>query len=151
MPDMLYDTRTARHDLPLLFAGQAQKESFVNELAARVDALLHLAIEAEAAVPPVAPLDGQAWLVAASPSGAWVGQAGLIAARAAGNWLFLTPTAGMVLLNKATGQQLRFVTAWLAPAKPALPTGGATIDTQARTAIGTIIAALVAAGIVPAS
>jgi hypothetical protein len=113
--------------------------------------LLHLAIEAEAAVPPLSPIDGQAWLVGASPSGDWAGKTGLIAARAADNWLFLAPTAGMVLLNKSTGQQLRFVTAWLAPAKPALPSGGATIDAEARAAIGAIIASLVDAGIVPAA
>ena len=151
MPNPLYDTRTPRHDLPLLFAGQTQKESFINELAARVDALLHLAIEAELATPPSAPTDGQAWLVAPSPSGDCTGQAGLIAARTAGNWLFFTPIAGMTLLNKATGQQLRFVTTWQSPAKPALPVGGSTIDTEARSTINAIVAAMVAAGIVPAN
>ncbi len=151
MPDPLYDLRTARHDLPLLFAGQAQKETFVNELAARVDALLHLAIESETATPPTTPVDGQSWLVGASPAGVWLGQSGTIAARAAGNWLFLQPTAGMTLLNKATGQQIRYRSGWQAPAKPALPSGGATSDAEARTAIGAIIAVLVSAGIVPTS
>jgi hypothetical protein len=151
MPDPLYDLRTARHDLPLLFAGQAQKETFVNELAARVDALLHLAIEAETATPPAAPSDGQSWLVGASPTGAWAGHGGTIAARAAGNWLFLQPRAGMTLLNKATGQQVRYLSGWQAPAKPALPAGGTTNDTEARTAIAAIITALVSAGIVPAN
>jgi hypothetical protein len=151
MPAPLYDLRTPRHDLPLLFAGQAQKESFVNELAARVDALLHLAIESEATVPPPTPAEGRSWLIAASPTGAWAGQAGKIAAWEAGNWLFLQPIDGMRLLNKATGQEIRFQAGWLAPAKPALPSGGTTIDAEARTAIGSVIAALVSAGIVPAS
>ena len=151
MPNPLYDTRTPRHDPPLLFAGQTQKERFINELAARVDALLHVAIEAELATPPSAPTDGQAWLVAPSPSGDWTGQAGLIAARTAGNWLFFAPIAGMTLLNKATGQQLRFVTAWQSPAKPTLPAGGSTIDTEARSTISAIVAAMVVAGIVPAN
>jgi hypothetical protein len=145
----LYDLRTARHDLPLLFAGQSQKETYVNELAARVDALLHLAIEAEMATPPTTAIDGQSWLIGASPTGEWAGQSGKIAARASGNWLFLQPDAGMILLNKATGQQVRYLSGWQAPAKPALPIGGTNIDTEARAAIAAIVAALATAGIVP--
>ena len=53
-----------------MLAGQEQKELFVNELAARLDALLHGAIEAELAVPPASPRDGQAWLIATGASGA---------------------------------------------------------------------------------
>lgn len=132
-------------------AGQAQKETFVNELAARVDALLHLAIETETATPPSVPADGLSWLVGANPTGDWIGQAGKIAARAAGNWLYLQPGAGMTLLNKATGQQIRYLSGWQAPVKPALPSGGVTVDAEARTAVGAIVAALVSAGIVPAS
>jgi Protein of unknown function (DUF2793) len=147
----LYDLRTARHDLPLLFAGQSQKEIYVNELAARVDALLHLAIESETATPPATVVDGQSWLVGTGATGAWAGQDSKIAARAAGNWLFLQPTAGMILLNKATGQQVRYQTGWQAPSKPALPAGGTTIDAEARTAIAAIVAAMVSAGIVPAN
>lgn len=151
MPDPLYDLRTAHHDLPLLFAGQSQKETFVNELAARVDALLHLAIEGETANPPATPVDGQSWLIGASPTGDWTGQSGKIAARAAGNWLYLQPNAGMTLLNKATGQQIRYLSGWQAPNKPDLPSGGTIIDAQARAAIGAIVSALAAAGIVPAA
>ncbi len=151
MPDPLYDLRTARHNLPLLFAGQSQKESFVNELAARVDALLHMAIEAEAANPPTNPVDGQSWLIGANPTGDWIGLAGQIAARAAGNWLYFEPAPGMSLLNKASGQQIRFLSGWQIPGKPALPNGGTTVDAEARHTIGVIITALALAGIVPAS
>lgn len=151
MPDPLFDTRTPRLDLPLLFAGQAQKEGFVNEVAARLDALLFLAIEGTQAAPPATPSDGQSWLIGASPIGAWSGRAGEIALRQAGNWLFAAPIAGMRLLDKSTGQERRYHTTWLAPAKPAAPSGGTTVDAEARTAINAIVAALVVAGIVPAS
>lgn len=151
MPDPLYDSRTARFDLPLLFAGQAQKEGFVNEIAARIDALLHGAIEGELATPPSAPTDGSAWLVAAGASGAWLGQAGKIAARQAGNWLFATPRDGMKLLNRTTGQEIRYSGGWKAAARPASPGGGTSIDAEARTAITAILAVLTTAGIVPAT
>lgn len=148
MSDALFDSTTARFSLPLLFAGQAQKEMFVNEMAARLDALLFLAVEAEAAIPPPEPQDGQSWLVGENPAGQWSGQAGRIASRQAGNWLFTKPVPGMTLFNRATGQEMYFRGTWLAAAKPELPTGGATIDQEARTAIGAIIAALTTAGII---
>lgn len=90
----MFDSRTARFDFPLLFAGQAQKESYVNELAARIDSLIHASVEGELALPPTLPIDGQCWLVGPSASGAWAGKSGLIAARQAGNWLFLRRVMG---------------------------------------------------------
>ena len=150
MPDPLFDSRTTRLELPLLFAGQAQKEGFVNEITARIDALLHGAIEGEQAAPPAAPADGQMWLVAAGASGAWLGQSGKLAARQAGNWLFTVPHDGIKLLNRATGQEIRYSGGWKAAARPAAPSGGTVIDSQARSAIAAILTALTSAGIVPA-
>ena len=150
MPDPItFDSTSPRFALPLLFAGQAQKEAFVNEAHARADALLHCAIEGEAAAPPVTPVEGTNWLVAASPTGAWAGQAGKIACRQAGNWLFVDPRDGMVLLNRANGQQRRYFASWLAPTVPAAPIGGSTIDAEARTAIAALVAALRTAGVFP--
>lgn len=151
MPEPLFETSTPRHDLPLLFAGQAQKESFVNEIASRIDALLFLAIEGEAASPPATPTEGTSWLVGANPTGDWSGKAGLIASRQAGNWLFCDPCDGMRVLNKTTGQEIRFDGQWRIAARPALPNGGSTIDAEARTAIAAILAALTTAGIVAES
>lgn len=149
MTEPLFDSRTARLDLPLLFAGQAQKEAFVNEVCARVDALLHGAIEAEAATPPATPADGQCWLIASGASGAWTGRSGQIAARQSGNWLYFAPRDGMRLVNRATGQEIRFHTSWKAATRPAAPSGGATVDTEARAAISALLAALTTAGIIP--
>ena len=150
MPDPLFDSRTTRFDLPLLFAGQAQKEGFVNETSARIDALLHGAIEGEQAAPPAVPMEGQMWLVGAGASGAWLGQAGKLAAYQSGNWLFVTARDGMKLLNRALGQEIRYSGSWKSALRPNLPSGGTIIDTEARTALTAILAALTTAGIVPA-
>lgn len=151
MPDPVFDTATARFELPLLFAGQAQKEGYVNEMAARIDALLHLAVEAELAVPPATPSDGQAWLIAAGASGDWSGKSGQVAARQAGNWLYFGPRHGMRLLNRATGQFIQFTGTWTAPSRPATPSGGSVVDVEARAAIAALLLSLTNAGIVPAS
>ena len=81
MPDPVFESRTARLNLPMLFAGQAQKEFTVNESLARIDALLHGAIDGESNTPPASAADGTAWLVGSSPGGDWAGHSGAIAAR----------------------------------------------------------------------
>ena len=146
-----FDGTSPRYGLPLLYAGQAQKEVFVNEAHALSDALLHCAIEGIGTAPPASPVEGGNWLVAASPIGDWAGQAGKLACRQAGNWLFVAPRDGMRLLNRATGQDMRYVVGWQIPVRPSTPSGGATIDSQARTAIMDLINALTLAGILPPS
>ena len=151
MPDpIIFDSTSPRFALPLLFAGQAQKEAFVNEAHALTDALIHCAIEGVAAAPPATPVEGTNWLGAASPTGAWAGQAGKVACRQAGNWLFAAPRAGMRLLDRSSGQEKHFFASWQVPTAPAAVTGGSTIDTQARSAIADLIAALRIAGVFPA-
>ena len=145
-----FDSTSPRFALPLLFAGQAQKEAFVNEAHALTDALLHCAIEGEAAAPPATPVEGPNWLVAASPTGAWAAQQGKIACRQAGNWLFVVPRDGMRILNRSSGQEKHYFAGWQVPVAPATVTGGSTIDTQARAAIADLISALRIAGIFPA-
>ena len=146
-----FDVVSPRFGLPLLFAGQAQKEFFVNEAHALTDALLHCAIEGEAADPPSVPADGECWLVDVSASGAWLGQDGSIACRQAGNWLFVAPRDGMQVLNRSTGQVMLYSGGWAAAAAPASPAGGSTVDIEARAAIDDLIAALRLAGVLPAS
>jgi len=151
MTDPLFDSRTARFDLPLLFAGQAQKEHSVNELAAMVDALLHIAVESRASAPPPAPIEGQCWLVDTSPSGTWTGKAGMIACWSNGSWIFLPARDGLRVLNRSSGQDLRFAGSWQAPPRPSAPTGGSIVDAESRNAINMLIAALTTAGIIPSA
>lgn len=145
---IVFDSTSPRFRLPLLFSGQAQKETFVNEAHALTDALLHCAIEGIAAAPPATPADGTNWLVGSSPSGAFAGQPGKLACRQAGNWLFVAPRDGMRLLNRATGQEIRYLGTWRTPNRPAAATGGTVIDSEARAAISAIIATLESAGLI---
>lgn len=131
-------------------AGQAQKEGYVNEAFARIDTLLHMAVEGTADSPPAAPVEGECWLVGSAPSGDWTGRSGLIAALNSGNWLFFSPRDGMRVLNRATGQEMRFVGGWQVPDRPDLPTGGQTVDAQARSAIAAIVDCLTGAGLLAA-
>ncbi|KLE34455.1 DUF2793 domain-containing protein [Aurantiacibacter luteus] len=142
-----FASTTPRHALPNLFSAQAQKEFTVNEALARLDTLLHPAIEGIANAPPTSPVDGETWLVGDTPSGAWVGQAGKLAGRQSGNWVFAAPRAGMRLFDKAAGQQALFDGSWRRAAAIAAPTGGSVTDVEARTAIAGLVTALVAAGI----
>lgn len=133
-----------------MLAGQAQKEAFVNEAHALADALLHCAIEGEAADPPATPAEGTAWLVGAPATGAWSGNEGRLACRQGGNWLFVDPRDGMRIVDRATGQERRYLGTWLIPIAPAEPFGGPVVDAEAREAISGLVTALRLAGVFPA-
>lgn len=148
MPDpVTFTSTTPRYGLPLLFAGQAQKELTVNEAHALADALLHPSIEGVAAEPPPDPADGECWLVGIGATGEWASADGKLACWQLGNWLFLAPRDGMSLLDRSTGQQLRFLGGWQIAEPPAEPAGGATVDAEARAAVADLIDALRTAGV----
>lgn len=140
---------TPRHALPLLFSGQAQKEIFVNEAHARADLLLHPAVKGEVAAPPANPLDGESWLVADGAQGDFAGHDGAIAGRQAGVWIFTRPRDGMRVLDQATGQHVLFAKGWQREPAPAAPSGGTTVDSEARAAIESVVIALQRTGIFP--
>ena len=144
-----FNSATPRIALPLLFAGQAQKEFFVNEALSRIDGLLNTSIEGEAGAPPAAASEGEAWLVNASPTGEWAGHGGELALRQSGNWLFALPSEGMVVFDKSSRQSIRFDGIWRKASAVASPQSGTTVDTEARAAIAGLIAALVETGILP--
>ncbi|HTM95938.1 MAG TPA: DUF2793 domain-containing protein [Croceibacterium sp.] len=148
MPDPItFTSATPRHALPLLFPGQVQKELTVNEAHALSDALLHPAIEGEASDPPAEPDEGESWLVGTGATGDWIGEDGKLACREAGNWLFATPRDGMCVLDRSSGQRILYLGGWQRAAPPAEPTGGTTVDAEARTAIAALIEALRVAGV----
>lgn len=146
-----FQNLSPRHGLPLLFAAQAQKEVVLNESLARIDGLLHPSVEGELAEPPADPQEGLCWLVAVPAAGAWEGHDGAIATFSGGDWLFVGPRDGMTCWQAATRQRLLYDNGWMAPARPALPTGGGTIDSEARGTLEAIVNALTEAGFFPPS
>ena len=162
---------TERYGLPLLQAGQSQKEITHNEAVVRMDALLHPSVENRALVaPPASPTPGQSWIVGAGASGEWAGHDSAIAAFQAGGWTFLVPFEGCIAWVKSEGVFAVFTSgAWndqgwpvnglllggvamLTDRQPAIadPSGGTAIDGEARTAIADILATLRAHGLIVA-
>jgi len=160
---------TARLGLPLLSAGQAQKELVHNEALQVIDMLLATAVEAPPdAAPPAAPVLGATYIVAASPSGAWAGKAQCLACYTAGGWRFITARDGMIAYVRSSAVWAAFrAGAWelgtlrgsslvvggqqvVGPRGGAIagPSGGATIDSEVRTAVTQILAALRQHGLV---
>ena len=146
-----FDSVTPRLALPLLFAGQAQKEFTVNEALLRADLALHCTIEGELATPPVGPVVGQAWLVAANPTGVFFGHGAAIAGFTASGWRFIAAKTGLRIYDKASACFRHYTDSWQRCVVPALPGGGTTIDQEARTAIANLLAKLASAGILAVS
>lgn len=161
---------TPRLSLPLLEPGQAQKEMFHNEALVLLDiAVQASAVAAMVNVPPVAPAIGQCWIIGPAPQGAWAGQAGKLAGWTDGGWRFLTPGEGLriwvaadqavALHSGGTWYQGRtygrlFIDGHqvVGPrsANIAEPTGGVTVDAEARRAISAVVQTLRQHGLIEA-
>ncbi len=88
-------TETAHLALPLIEPAQAQKHVTHNEALAMLDASVHLTVGARNVVtPPIAPGEGDRFLVGAGATGAFAGKEKQVAAFLAGGWTFLRPSVG---------------------------------------------------------
>lgn len=159
---------SARFALPFILPGQAQKELFHNEALAIIDGALHPAVAGIAADPPGAPEAGESWIVGDDAGGAWAGREDRIAVWTGGGWRFLAPVTGMSLWDMSAGLWRYWTgTGWSDGALPAAairiggaqvvgprlpdvpsPSGGTTIDAEARSAIGALIATLKSHGLI---
>ncbi len=137
-----YSSASPRYGLPFLFPGQAQKEFFVNDALARVDAIMHPVVESQESTRPVSPNDGQCWIVATNANGDWSDKAGKLAVNSASRWTYISPTEGMIVFDRSMKQYLVYDSGWSAVSMPSEPNGGTTIDTEARTAISELTQAL---------
>jgi hypothetical protein len=163
------DGSTARLALPLLHAGQAQKEMSHNEALTLLDLAVHpCVIAAGTEMPPNDPVPGDAWILGAEPQGAWTGHGGAIAGWTAGGWRFLEPFEGMQAWVAEPRLPARFVEgSWrlgdvraarltiggvqvVGARQPAIaaPSGGATVDGEARAVLGRVLAALRTHGLI---
>lgn len=87
--------QTPNLSLPYILAAQAQKHVTHNEAVRALDALVQLTVlDRDLTAPPGAPVNGQRYIVAASPTGAWSGHAGHVAAYQDGAWAFFAPAEG---------------------------------------------------------
>ena len=81
--------------LAYLMAAQSQKHVTYNEAMRALDVLVQQAVlDKDLAAAPASPADGDRYIVAAGPTGAWAGQAGKIAAYQDGAWAFYSPREG---------------------------------------------------------
>ncbi|HEX8534220.1 MAG TPA: DUF2793 domain-containing protein [Allosphingosinicella sp.] len=160
---------TARLALPFILPGQAQKEFYHNEALTRLDIACHPSVEgAPLATPPLTPSLGQSWIVASGGVGHWTGMDGALASWTEGGWRFLQPVDGMLAWNKSTGCWVHWRNdGWSDGELPAAalvvagkkvvgerqpevptPSGGTTIDGEARAAIIALTAALKSHGLI---
>ena len=111
--------------------------------------------------PPASASDGTSYIVGAAPTGIWVGKAGQLATMTAGGWRYVAPVEGMSALVKSNGLRAEYDGSWdigviratrveiegdslLSTQLAAMvsPSGGTTVDAEARAAIDQILAAL---------
>lgn len=155
--------QTDRLGLPLLAAGQAQKEMTHNEALTMLDLAIALTVERDdLSAPPSSPGAGLCWIIGDGASGEWSGREGQIAGWTEAGWRFLLPHAGMGAWHMLDGHMLRFEgAAWVSesvrpdgfyiedqrvvgPRGGAIPdaSGGANQDVEARVSINLLLAAL---------
>lgn len=169
MTDLTNGEATPRLRLPLLHAGQAQKELDHNEALALLDLAVQPAVLAFGLnIPPPHPAPGDCWVIGDDPVGAWSGRAQAVAGWTAGGWRFLAPTPGMTVKHRESGlPALYHGGAWhvgdvrasrllisgapmLAAPQPAIPdpAGGGTIDHEAREALEAVLESLRVHGLI---
>lgn len=162
---------THRLALPLLHAGQAQKEIFHNEALAAIDFLVQpVVVTIDATIPPPSPVPGECHIIGADAEGDWTGADHSLACWTLGGWRFATPFEGMGVWLVGTGP-VRFtrgewrvdmlvgrgveidgqrVIGARADAIP-IPIGGSVADIEAREAIAALIDRLEAHGLIAPS
>jgi len=162
-------TQTDRLGLPLLAAGQAQKEITHNEALTMLDITIAMMVERDDLVaPPASPGLGQCWIVAAGGSGDWLDRDGQIAGWTQAGWRFLAPRGGMRAWHGAHGHMVRFDgESWVSESARAdgyyvedqrvvgaqagaIPdvSGGSFQDAEARSSLNLVLAALRSHGLI---
>ncbi|RMF17610.1 MAG: DUF2793 domain-containing protein [Alphaproteobacteria bacterium] len=162
-------SETPHWKLPLILTNQASKEITHNEALNRIDALIAGVVESlDQGAPPTAPAEGELWIVGASATGEWAGHDSEFAHFSGGIWRFFPAADGMHAWLKDRGVPARFSAgSWIVgeinadrlliagqqvigSRQPAIadPSGGTTIDTEARNALSAVLATLRSHGLI---
>lgn len=142
-----FTSATPNIGLPLLLAGQAQKEFFVNQALGILDALHGRTVLASRPAPPPIAAEGDSYLVTAPAVQAWEGCENHLAIQIGGAWHFVAPLEGMNVFDAEDGNTLVYRAGWQRADAPAVQAGGAVIDVEARATISQLIQALRTIGI----
>ncbi|MEP3052308.1 MAG: DUF2793 domain-containing protein [Erythrobacter sp.] len=137
-----FPSSTSHFELPLLFAGQAQKEFFVNEALTKVDAILQKTVLGSQSAPPSDPATGNVFRIIANATGEWAGHEGMLALFIGGAWTYIEPTPGLLIFDQSAEKLLLFADGWKEGSAPANPQSGSVVDIEARAAIDTLIQTL---------
>lgn len=159
---------TARFGLPLIQIGQAQKDVTHNAAVHGLDRLMHLSVVSRGvADPPASPVIDATWIVAVGATGAWAGQVDALATWDGAAWMFTLPPEGtlcwiadegiLALYGGGTWNADFLPVAGLkvggaamlgaAPVGITAPTGGGTVDVEARAALTGLLVYLQAQGL----
>lgn len=149
------DDMSDRLALPLLAAGQAQKELTHNEALIRLDMLVQPVVEELGRNdPPEAPARGACWIAGAAPSGPWAGNADALACWTGGGWRFVRAFPGLSVRDRAGLALATYCEGgWRVCERSeaiADPTGGPVVDAEARVALAAVLDALRRHGLIAA-
>jgi Protein of unknown function (DUF2793) len=101
--------QTPNLSLPLLAAGQAQKHVTLNDGLLVLDDLAQLAVVSDTLTAPAAnPVEGQRFIVAKPPSGAWTDHGDQIAVWQGTGWTFREPRTGWCAYVASSGERRVF-------------------------------------------
>lgn len=159
-------SETPRLGLPLIAAGQSQKDVTHNEAVLALDRLVALAIASRnVAVPPPAPAIGACYIVPTGAAAAWGHPDGSLVHWQGAAWLAQTPRDGQIAVVVDEAILLVYLGSWrsnlpvaglaigartvlaASPAAITPPAGGATVDTEARAVLAALVSALQQQGI----
>lgn len=142
---------TAHASLPLLFAGQSQKEFFVNQALTILDAMTQQAVVASVPQPPSNAAEGDCYRITAPSGGDWNGHTDEIAIRIAGSWHFVAPDEGALVFDRTADRWLCFRAGWQSAPVLSSPSGGSVVDVEARALLTQLISGLKSLGLIPAA
>jgi hypothetical protein len=154
-------TRSIRHGMPFLMAGQSQKEVTHNEALQTIDMKLHLGVASRSvSEAPEDAVAGDAYIVPYGATGVWSGAEGSIALFDGFGWAYTSPVSGSVAWVADERCMVVWEESWSSGwpvsslivdnralfSAPAIeisgPQGGTVVDAEARAVLFDLLAAL---------